>query len=106
MNPSFEIKSITRLLVLFVTTLGIATHAQVTHKTITPEQLEFFEKNIRPVLVAKCYDCHSEEKGKNKGELTLDTRDASGRVETADPPWFRASRTTVYLSTPFARPAS
>jgi hypothetical protein len=42
---------------------------------ITPEQLEFFEKKIRPVLVQNCYDCHSEEKGKNKGELTLDTRD-------------------------------
>jgi hypothetical protein len=42
---------------------------------ITPEQLEFFEKKIRPVLVVNCYDCHSEEKGKNKGELTLDTRD-------------------------------
>jgi Protein of unknown function (DUF1549)/Protein of unknown function (DUF1553)/Planctomycete cytochrome C len=41
----------------------------------TPEQLEFFEQKIRPVLVANCYDCHSEEKGKNKGELTLDTRD-------------------------------
>lgn len=75
MNPSFEIKLIARLLVLFVATLGVAANAQVVHKTITPEQLEFFEKNIRPVLVAKCYDCHSEEKGKNKGELTLDTRD-------------------------------
>jgi hypothetical protein len=44
-------------------------------KAITPEQLEFFEQKIRPVLVEKCYDCHSEEKGKSKGELMLDTRD-------------------------------
>jgi hypothetical protein len=42
---------------------------------ITPEQLEFFEQKIRPVLVNNCYDCHSEERSKNKGELTLDTRD-------------------------------
>jgi hypothetical protein len=41
----------------------------------TPEQLEFFETKIRPVLSQNCYDCHSEERGKNKGELTLDTRD-------------------------------
>jgi len=41
----------------------------------TPDQIEFFENKIRPVLVKNCYDCHSEEKGKNKGELTLDTRD-------------------------------
>lgn len=31
---------------------------------ITPEQLEFFEKKIRPVLVTKCYECHSEEIGR------------------------------------------
>lgn len=42
---------------------------------IPPDQLEFFEKKIRPVLVEKCYDCHSEESGKQKGELALDTRD-------------------------------
>ncbi len=42
---------------------------------VTPEQLDFFEQKIRPVLVQQCYDCHSEEKGKSKGELTLDSRD-------------------------------
>ena len=25
----------------------------------TPEQLEFFEKKIRPVLVEHCYECHA-----------------------------------------------
>ena len=44
-------------------------------KAITPEQIDFFEKKIRPVLIDKCYDCHSEESGKNKGELVLDSRD-------------------------------
>jgi Protein of unknown function (DUF1549)/Protein of unknown function (DUF1553)/Planctomycete cytochrome C len=43
--------------------------------SITPEQLDFFEKKIRPVLVEKCYDCHSEESGKMKGDLVLDSRD-------------------------------
>ena len=38
-------------------------------------QLEFFEKNIRPVLAAKCYKCHSAEADKVKGRLLLDTRD-------------------------------
>lgn len=42
---------------------------------ITPEQREFFEKKIRPVLVEKCYDCHSEESGRMKGDLVLDSRD-------------------------------
>jgi hypothetical protein len=35
---------------------------------------EFFEKNIRPLLADKCYECHSVEKGKTKGGLALDTR--------------------------------
>ncbi len=37
--------------------------------------VEFFEKNIRPVLSQKCYGCHSTEGGKSKGGLLLDTRE-------------------------------
>jgi mono/diheme cytochrome c family protein len=40
----------------------------------TKEQLDFFEQKIRPVLADNCYQCHSEEQGKAKGGLTLDTR--------------------------------
>lgn len=47
------------------------------HSGLTPEQLNFFEKNIRPVLVQHCYKCHSEEAGKAKGGLTLDTMQAT-----------------------------
>ncbi len=39
----------------------------------TPAQVEFFEKNIRPVLAAECYECHSS--AKKKSGLVLDTRD-------------------------------
>ncbi len=39
----------------------------------TPAQIEFFEKNIRPVLAAECFECHSS--AKKKGGLVLDTRD-------------------------------
>ncbi|WP_047817334.1 PSD1 and planctomycete cytochrome C domain-containing protein [Rhodopirellula islandica] len=42
---------------------------------ISPEQLEFFENRIRPVLVRECYECHSAESGKTRGGLRLDTRD-------------------------------
>ena len=37
--------------------------------------IEFFEKNVRPLLVKNCYDCHSSESGKSKGGLLLDTRE-------------------------------
>ncbi|HKB04546.1 MAG TPA: DUF1553 domain-containing protein [Gemmataceae bacterium] len=41
----------------------------------TADQLAFFEKKIRPVLVGQCYQCHSEDAKKEKGNLLLDTRD-------------------------------
>ncbi|WP_414662327.1 PSD1 and planctomycete cytochrome C domain-containing protein [Horticoccus sp. 23ND18S-11] len=43
---------------------------------LTPEQVEFFESKIRPILVDACYKCHSVESGKSKADLRLDTRDA------------------------------
>ncbi len=42
----------------------------------TAEGIAFFEKKIRPVLIAECFHCHSSEKGnKIRGGLTLDTRE-------------------------------
>ena len=43
---------------------------------LPPEQTEFFENKIRPVLAERCYGCHSTEAGKDKGGLLLDSRDA------------------------------
>jgi hypothetical protein len=40
------------------------------------EAIEFFEAKIRPVLVNKCYECHSTKAAKVKGGLYLDTRAA------------------------------
>ena len=34
----------------------------------------YFENHIRPILVERCYQCHSEESGKRKGGLLLDRR--------------------------------
>src|SRR5690606_35148981 len=39
-----------------------------------PEQIEFFEKQVRPVLAEHCYSCHGPEK--QKAELRLDSREA------------------------------
>jgi hypothetical protein len=35
-----------------------------------------FEKKIRPLLIERCYSCHSASSGKRKGGLLLDSRDA------------------------------
>ena len=37
------------------------------------EGVDFFEQKIRPVLVERCYQCHSAESEKLKGELFLDS---------------------------------
>ena len=37
------------------------------------DAFEFFEKRVRPLLVERCYECHSGTK--TKGGLALDTRD-------------------------------
>jgi cytochrome c553 len=43
-------------------------------KPTTDEQTRFFENKIRPVLVEKCYSCHSADTPKGpKGGLRLDT---------------------------------
>ena len=45
-------------------------------KDLPREGFDFFEKNIRPVLVEKCYKCHSTESEKIKADLRLDTKSA------------------------------
>lgn len=37
--------------------------------------VEYFEKQIRPLLIEHCYRCHSERANKREGELLLDRRD-------------------------------
>ncbi len=39
------------------------------------EQIDFFEKHIRPVLIKHCYKCHSADAKKIRSGLLLDSRD-------------------------------
>jgi hypothetical protein len=50
-----------------------------------PAAVEFFEKQVRPVLVDKCYECHSDAKEKPKGKLRLDSRAAVLRGGASGP---------------------
>ena len=40
------------------------------------ERIDFFETRIRPVLVERCFKCHSADSPKPKGGLRLDSRSA------------------------------
>lgn len=44
-----------------------------TSTAVPPDQVEFFENRIRPVLAQECYECHNSN-GKAKGGLVLDHR--------------------------------
>jgi len=66
------------LLVGLVLTSLFATQRTVAQElTESPQQLEFFESKIRPMLVQHCYECHSADSKNAKGGLLLDTRAAT-----------------------------
>ena len=41
------------------------------------QNFEFFEKQVRPILATRCYECHSGRVDKPKGGLRLDLREAA-----------------------------
>lgn len=43
-------------------------------ETFTPSQLDFFENEVRPILVQRCYECHAD--GEAGGGLSLQSRKA------------------------------
>ena len=43
-------------------------------RAVTPQEAEFFEKKVRPVLAEQCYKCHGPEK--QKAALRVDSRAA------------------------------
>jgi len=43
-------------------------------RSFSEQDLEFFEKRVRPILAARCFECHSSSAQEPKGGLKLDTR--------------------------------
>lgn len=46
---------------------------QILVGNLQAEDFEFYEKKIRPVLIEHCYRCHSNETGKSRGGLVVDS---------------------------------
>ncbi|MBL8891326.1 MAG: PSD1 domain-containing protein [Planctomycetaceae bacterium] len=69
--------------------------AEPSHSTrpdFTPEQLEFFERQVRPILVQRCYECHDPANAEPGGGLSLASRadilaggDSGPAIDTSDP---------------------
>lgn len=51
----------------------------------TVQDLDFFEKRVRPLLIQRCFECHSSKTEKLKGGLMLDSRDAIFRGGDSGP---------------------
>ena len=64
MRPAF----LTVLIAIIVTVIGEAAEP-------TPDEIEFFEHRIRPILVEHCYECHNTAET-SESDLSLDHRDA------------------------------
>ena len=39
------------------------------------EAADFFEQHVRPLLIRRCYECHSEQLKKRRGGLALDSKE-------------------------------
>jgi hypothetical protein len=60
-----------RLAALLVLSCAAAAHA-----ADTPADRDFFERQVRPLLVERCFSCHSTSAKKLRGGLLLDSRSA------------------------------
>jgi hypothetical protein len=58
---------------LMVSCLGVFGNAS--GQQFSKDQLAFFEQKIRPLLVERCYECHSADAKESKGGLRLDSRE-------------------------------
>jgi hypothetical protein len=63
------------LLAILLSFAAILPRSAAAQNQPTPEQVEFFEAKIRPVLVKHCYECHSADAKQVEGSLKLDSRE-------------------------------
>ena len=61
-------------LVLCAVAMNVSVRAD--ESAATPADLDFFEKRVQPLLVQRCFECHSAKAEKLKGGLLLDSREA------------------------------
>jgi len=63
--------------VLFAIMMALnGAHVIADAQPATPDQLEFFEREVRPLLVEHCYSCHSGTSDKLQAGLRVDSRAA------------------------------
>ena len=74
-------------------------------RTTALEQVEFFEKKIRPLLAEHCYECHAVGQ-KLKGGLALDSREGWMKGGAFSFFWASIGRMTTRWTGPLVAAAS
>ena len=69
-NQAFKITGVVAIIVIAFPCMRVAADEIQS----TPEQLEFFEKEVRPLLAEHCYSCHSVDAKKIQAGLLMDSR--------------------------------
>ncbi len=70
-----EQRDLVTVLVVIMILLN-SVHAIAVERSATSSDLEFFEKEVRPLLVEHCYSCHSGASEKLQASLRVDSRTA------------------------------
>ncbi|MCA9064617.1 MAG: PSD1 domain-containing protein [Planctomycetaceae bacterium] len=68
------LRKVTAVIVCLSLFLCSAVSLSAADSKATQQQLDFFEKKIRPVLIQHCYECHSADSKNLKGSLLVDSR--------------------------------
>jgi hypothetical protein len=73
-QPAICVSFVTAVLVCAVTCAQDVAIDENADNAVSTGDLQFFQKQIAPILKRRCYQCHSHESGKAKGGLVLDSR--------------------------------
>jgi hypothetical protein len=79
---SERLAGMTRICLLILTIIAAGAHPV---RAQDDEPMEFFERRIRPVLVERCYECHSGQADEVKGGLRVDSREGIRRGGDSGP---------------------
>ena len=83
-NQAFQMKS-TFSFTLLMLVGCLPLRLQASERSFAPAEIEFFEKQIRPLLVGRCYECHSAGAKQMQAGLRLDSREAMLRGGDSGP---------------------
>lgn len=98
-------KRLVTILCVWLTSLTLSPMRHVRADEFSPQQLELFEKQIRPLLIQHCLECHGPEK--QEGGFNLATReslikggDSGAAVVTGNPAESLLMEAVEYLGEP------